>query len=722
MRTIFFRLLEASDKAQTLYTAIREQGAWRGSQRFEVDAASFSDIPRSPFAYWIGTQLRGLFTQLPSFESGGRSARQGLSTADDFRFVRNWWEVAPTQLNERWKPFAKGGKYSPYYSDLYLVLNWHNNGDELKAWAESLYGNSHWSRILKNVEFFSRPGITWPRRTQGGLSFRAMSLGCIFADKGPAAFVDSNDGGALLALLAITNSRPFRALIDVQMAFGSYEVGVIQRTPLPRLSLNDQSILGRLAHRAWQLKRKLDTAVETSHPFSGPAALQVEGDSLADRATAWEKYSDEIEDELTSIQADIDSLCFDLYGIDTANRNTVIEDLEDTVTAKGDELGRLGAMDDENDAESDEGDKMGTDVQTMAAELLSWTVGAAFGRFDIQLPMAADQQAAEHEPFGLLPACSPAILVGDDGLPPNTTRAGYPISIPLNGILVDDPGQTNDITDACRRVFDVIFAQSSDKWWNEVSAVLDLNNADLRTWINKSFFGDHLKRYSKNRRRAPIFWQLTVPSGRYSVWIYSHRLTRDTFFGIQNDVLIPKLAHESRQLASLTEAFGGNPSAKERKEISERESFVEEIRAFVEEIKNVATIWNSISDDGVLLAMAPLWRLVPHDKVWQTELKNKWNEFVAGKYDWAHLAMRLWPERVVPKCVSDRGLAIAHGLVNVFWMEGNEGKWTPRLTSVRPVEEVVSEHSSVAVKAALKALMEASSPNGPKTRTRRSSS
>ena len=95
---------------------------------------------------------------------------------------------------------------------------------------------------------------------------------------------------------------------------------------------------------------------------------------------------------------------------------------------------------------------------------------------------------------------------------------------------------------------------------------------------------------------------------------------------------------------------------------------------------------------------------------------------LAGKYDWAHVAMHLWPERVVPKCATDRSLAIAHGLEDVFWVEGDDGKWKPRPVPTRPIDELVRERTSVAVKAALKGLTEASTPNGPKARTRRSSS
>jgi hypothetical protein len=105
--------------------------------------------------------------------------------------------------------------------------------------------------------------------------------------------------------------------------------------------------------------------------------------------------------------------------------------------------------------------------------------------------------------------------------------------------------------------------------------------------------------------------------------------------------------------------------------------------------------------------MAPLWRLVPQHRPWQRELKSRWDELNAGKHDWAHLAMHLWPERVVPKCATDRSLAIAHGLNDTFWVEAADGKWKPRATPARPLDELVRERSSPAVKAALNGLLDA---------------
>ena len=66
-------------------------------------------------------------------------------------------------------------------------------------------------------------------------------------------------------------------------------------------------------------------------------------------------------------------------------------------------------------------------------------------------------------------------------------------------------------------------------------------------------------------------------------------------------------------------------------------------------------------DDGVQISAAPLWALFRH-KPWQKILKDTWSKLEKGQYDWAHLAMHTWPERVTKKCESDKSLAIAHGV------------------------------------------------------------
>ncbi|MFU8805817.1 MAG: type II restriction endonuclease subunit M, partial [Bradymonadaceae bacterium] len=210
MKTTFLRVLEAENKATALRAAIGGGGTEVGHTRFNIDPESFAQVPRSPFAYWVSDSLREAFATLTPFESEGRVARQGLATADDFRFVRLATEVPPEAVGERWFPFAKGGKYSPFYADIYLCVNWASEGIEI--WNFYKPGSDRLASRPQNTSYFCRPGLTWPLRTKSELSFRVMPRGCAFGHKGPVAVVENDDEAQLLALLAIANSKAFCAM------------------------------------------------------------------------------------------------------------------------------------------------------------------------------------------------------------------------------------------------------------------------------------------------------------------------------------------------------------------------------------------------------------------------------------------------------------------------------------------------------------------------------
>jgi hypothetical protein len=253
---------------------------------------------------------------------------------------------------------------------------------------------------------------------------------------------------------------------------------------------------------------------------------------------------------------------------------------------------------------------------------------------------------------------------------------------------------------------------------NELISLGSLSG-DLRRWVSRDFFSFHINMYSKSRRKAPIYWQLGTPSASYSVWLYLHALTNDSLFRIQNEYVAPKLAHEQRQLEILRGEAGAEPRGSQRKVVEGQEAFVEELQAFLDEVKRVAPLWNPAIDDGVIINFALLWRLVPQNRAWQRELRSTWDALAAGDYDWSHFAMHLWPERVVPKCAVERSVAIAHGLDDVFWVEDGDGKWKPREKPTRPIDEIVKERTSSAVKDALRSLMEAPETSGAPKRSRR---
>jgi hypothetical protein len=678
---------------------------------FVADPAKFREVPSSPFAYWVSDRVRLLFQMLPKAESKSRRFTKGLCTTDDERFLRTHWEVTVGdrgtsaehfEASHFWASFAKGGEAKRFYTDIVLVLKWAANGAELKAFLDWKIGKEgQWSRWINSVGYYFRPGLTWPLRAFR-FSPQALPAGCIFSVRGYAAFAPRDD---LRWLLGLTGSSAFDFLFKTllgRFGFPEFVVGALQQLPVPNLSHFNAARLGELTATAWAEKRQLDSVVATSHAFVAPALLTATGTTVADLATAWAARVRASEATVAAIQAEIDDLAFRLYGLDEADRAALTITL--ATETSGDTPAEAG--------EGEEDDAAASDAPALVADLLAYVVGCAFGRWDIRY--ATDERPAPEapDPFAPLPICPPGQLQNAQGLPaaPEDVPVSYPIAIPWDGVLMDDAGHERDVVARSREVFDIIFGDGAEAAWREAAELLECCGDDLRAWFARSLFADHLKRYSKSRRKAPIYWQLATPSASYSVWLYYHRFTKDTFYKVLHDFVAPKLQHEERKLAGLIQDFGGNPTASQRKELAEQESLVEELRAFREEIARVAPLWNPDLNDGVLINFAPLWRLVPQHRAWQKECKDCWDKLAAGDYDWSHLAMHLWPERVVPKCAKDRSLAIAHGLEEVFWEENDDGKWRSREVLPSDLERIVAERSSAAVKDALKSLLEAPAP------------
>ena len=131
--TIFFRLLESDDKGTALHQAIAQLTIGNpNSDTFLVEPTSFQQVPGSPFAYWVSEEIRNVFQRVGRLENEQRITKQGLATADDFRFIRVFWEVPQQNLNQNlYLDFAKGGSFSRFYSDIFLSVNWLDSGSQI---------------------------------------------------------------------------------------------------------------------------------------------------------------------------------------------------------------------------------------------------------------------------------------------------------------------------------------------------------------------------------------------------------------------------------------------------------------------------------------------------------------------------------------------------------------------------------------------------------------
>jgi len=165
-------------KGETLAARIAAlNAAAQPEETYLLDPAQFALIPGSPFAYWATESMFRIFREIPPAEGNVASFRLGLTTNDDFRFLRLSWEVSTGTIGPLWRCFSKGGSYSPYYYDVHLLLDWEDNAERLRQYCRER-GDSP-SRNIRSESLYFHPGLTWPRRTTSGVSVRPLPAGCI---------------------------------------------------------------------------------------------------------------------------------------------------------------------------------------------------------------------------------------------------------------------------------------------------------------------------------------------------------------------------------------------------------------------------------------------------------------------------------------------------------------------------------------------------------------
>ena len=248
------------------------------------------------------------------------------------------------------------------------------------------------------------------------------------------------------------------------------------------------------------------------------------------------------------------------------------------------------------------------------------------------------------------------MLQGDNGLPITKAPHGYPLRIDWDGILVDDPDHSDDIIRRVRDVLEVIWKDRADAIEKEACEILGVS--DLRDYFRKpgagGFWDDHIKRYSKSRRKAPIYWLLQSSKKNYALWIYYHRLDKDILFKALLNYVEPKIRLEEGRLDSLrsqkqASGEGGKGSKKIDKEIEKQADFLSELRDFAERLGRAARLefgdkekldssvtYDPDLNDGVVLNIAPLHELVP----WK-EAKAYWDDLMKGEYEWSSIGKKL---------------------------------------------------------------------------------
>lgn len=374
------------------------------------------------------------------------------------------------------------------------------------------------------------------------------------------------------------------------------------------------------------------------------------------------------------------------FGLTAQQLNELEFDLKEAILIRH----RAGNSHEEDSDAGEDDSKCDVSKRGKMADLASYAIGCAFGRWDIGYATGEKIAPELPDPFAPLPVCPPGQLQNERGLPltkedvetlKGERRWNYPIDIPWDGILVDDPGHPLDLEARVHQVLQVIW---KDRWEPiEREACEILGTPTLRDYFRKpaGFFADHLKRYSKSRRQAPIHWPLSTASGSYTLWIYYHRLNEDLLYKAVNEYVNPKISETERRIAQLEgdlASASGRQASVLRGKLEEAKGLRGELEDFKAELLRVAGLpYKPDLNDGVLISASPLWKLFRLPK-WRKDIEACWKKLEAGEYDWAHLAYSIWPDRVTEVCRRDRSIAIAHGHEELYKSDASASAKKPR--------------------------------------------
>ena len=493
-----------------------------------------------------------------------------------------------------------------------------------------------------------------------------------------------------MGLIGILNSKLSTYLIKIISPTVAYQVGDLARIPIPdgtkQPELTENVI--KKVRECVRLKKQETKTQHTSWEFTAPPLWNY---GLYDLLS--------IEKNLAILETDISEAIYQLYGIEQNDIDQIeaefgslpgklprINDLNDPrLKVIGnlylekhvpDEVVRKAEQiieeEDADESESDEDAPRGRGRQRRFLTFEELCLASGFHPETIFAYVTANKLERQEERYELAVSWvsyAVGIILGrfkpgekgalgsgiaEDGqVLLKADFAKLPTLADSDGIMVLDPGHPEDLTARIEEVLTVLLGEGV------VKEIIQVIGGDLPRFLEREFFAKwHIPQY----RKRPVYWLLQTVRKNYGLYLFHERLTTDSLFLIQEKYVQPKISLEQNRIVELRERMAATSEGREKrtleKEIEKGENFVDELNEFLKKVKTVLERgYDPDIDDGVILNMAPLHELIP----W-TEPKKYWEDLQKGKYDWAHLAMQYWPERVKGKCRKDKSLAIAHGL------------------------------------------------------------
>lgn len=656
-RGVYFRVVNAKQDEKK-FALIKELKSYNDRitdsiNYFTLDQNELRIIPSNPFVYWITKSIRELFTG--NLLGDVATPRNGNQTCDNFRFLRFWWEVGMINIhfnctsnseamksNLKWYPYLKGGEYNKWYGNLDHVVNYLNNGSEMREFRV-LVGQSN---SLNAEEYYFTEGITYSFLTVSEISARFLPIGFIFDMAGSSIFPFNID---VFLLLGIINSKVFSYLINLISPTVNYQVGDLIRVPIRFQDISNEikdSIIV-LSKDSVEIKRNREQEDEQSWEFKSPSNwLNGIRDDLNKSRT------------LILNESKINRFIYALYSISDSDQHII----EEQMNIIADKLKKIEAIDkdelkiiksyflekqvptillddseEEEPTDDDQEKRKGKQSRYLTFEEICLASG--FHPETVCNYIVENKLEREEERYELAVrwiSYAIGILMG---------RFNYEgIEADDDGICVLDEGHNDDLPKNVYQALEILLNEKEAKEVVEtINEGLTDNPIDvLRKFLNRKFFITwHIPMYKKR----PVYWLLQSSKKNYGFYLYNLKLNNTSLYQMVEKYINPKIQLEKNSYQSLFVQRDTVTDSKEKRRIENLLSKSEELAGELEEFKkNVQEVidlkFQPDIDDGVILNMAPLYKLIP----WK-EPEKFYKELQKGNYEWSTVSKQLFQKK-----------------------------------------------------------------------------
>lgn len=595
---------------------------------FRKKSIDFDSLPNMIIGYYFDTPIIELFKN-KNLENRNFYARNG-HTLTSITHFRLFYEI-PLCIDYR--AMYNGSAFSMFYSYYRDCCYW---GKE----ANILISNPN--VVLRNQNFHFLPGVGYGKRGEiiDAHIFRKEML---FTVEGYA--FSNMDSANALSLNAILNS--ILGQYSLNLYTGQHkQTGNVNLLPMPDYATRQPDI-EHIVNAIIDIKRKWFSLDETNLEYHGLIAqLGINGsitnslDKLQNQLSLdYHRYQELVKEN--------DDLWMDLANIDrdsdfrkTLNDYKSRRPYEELLSIDGASNKNL------------------IDCKVMAQEIVQELVGMAFGRWDIRFA----QKPETIPPFGDVFDALPFMPVVSLSNTPND----YSVNFPENGILCNQQKSPLNLAARVRDVMHLLWHQKADDLEYELCQLMNVKSLQIYLSQPSGFFDYHFKRYTKSRRKAPIYWPLSSADGTLTYWVYYPRLSKNTL----PNLMMALRTEEERLRSQLNATLAAKDKTKETAIRGEQEQ-VEGMKEEVNRVMGLGYVPNH--DDGVPVTAAPLVRLIAHTG-WRNECQANMDALDKGDYDWSHLSMSLYPARVIQKAKIDWCLALTHGLEHLCENKPKEKK------------------------------------------------